>query len=265
MIEDNSWIKSYRKIKDWKFRRDPKIFSVWMHLLHGATHFEKTINFNGCNVVLKPGQLITGRYSIEESTGVHHSSVVRILNKLKSEHQIEQLKTSRYSIISIVNWEQYQSGEHLNEHPVNIQRTSSEHPVNTIKNDNNDKNDKNVKNKSNPQLDDCLLALPGQLKTPIGMEAMTDWFNSRKEKRKPITPTTLKLLLKKISTWTPEQFESAVEYSQGYQGLFLPKQPLAFNKVSKSEAKEAAFKQHLESLTPAERAEHAQMWNGGAR
>jgi hypothetical protein len=78
--------------------------------------------FNGKNIILKPGQFITGRKQLAEAIGMHESSVERILTFFeKSEQQIEQQKTSRNRLITILSWDEYQLTEQQVEQLVNNQ------------------------------------------------------------------------------------------------------------------------------------------------
>ena len=70
--------------------------------------------------------------------------VERWLSMLESEQQIEQQKTSKYRLITVKKWSEYQNDEQENEQQMNNKRTTDEQQTNTIKNV---KNDKNVKNK----------------------------------------------------------------------------------------------------------------------
>ena len=76
---------------------------------------------------LSPGQLVTGRKAIAAATGINESKVYRILDVLKSEQVIEQQTNSKFSVISITNWQEYQESEQQNEQQVNSKRTASEH------------------------------------------------------------------------------------------------------------------------------------------
>lgn len=118
-------------------------FKLWCHLIMKATHQGMEFWFNKQNIKLNPGQFITGRKKLSEETGIHASKVERILTYFeKIEQQIEQQKTPRNRLITIVNFASYQKPEQHNEQPVNNQRTTNEQPVNTYNNDNNDNNDK---------------------------------------------------------------------------------------------------------------------------
>lgn len=140
----DGWVKLYRKMLDNPvICKDGDYLSVWVYLLLNATHKEVPAIFKGEKIILHPGQLITGRKSISEKLSISESKVTRIINLFKIEHQIEQLTSNQNRLITILNWYEYQESEQQNEQPVNNERTTSEQPVNTNKNDKNVKNDKN--------------------------------------------------------------------------------------------------------------------------
>lgn len=137
----DGWIKLHRKILDNPIVcKDADYLSVWIYLLLNATHCEYTTLFKGEKIILKAGQLITGRKIISEKLGISESKIYRILNAFKSEHQIEQQTSNKNSLISIQNWSEYQDFEQQNETPMNNKRTTSEQQVNTNNNVNNDNN-----------------------------------------------------------------------------------------------------------------------------
>lgn len=139
------WIKLHRKLLDNPVTfKDPDYLAVWIFLLLEATHKEQKRDFGGKIIILKPGQLITGRPAISKQTKVQASKVERILKRLKSEQQIEQQTSTKGRLITILNWNEYQNSEQENEQQVNNNRTTSEQQVNTnknVKNVNNVKND----------------------------------------------------------------------------------------------------------------------------
>lgn len=127
------YIKLWRKIEDSFIMRDPDALWLWIKLLMKANHKDTEFMFNGSKVVLKRGQLITGRKALSNESTVSESKIFRLLKCFEIEHLIEQQKTNRYSIVSIVSYDDYQFNEHQNEQLVNNQRTTSEQPVNTSK------------------------------------------------------------------------------------------------------------------------------------
>jgi len=142
----DGYIKFYRKTLDSPIIcKDSDYFAVWGYLLLSATHKEYETLFNGEKIILLPGQLITGRKAISSKFKVDESKVQRILKSFENEHQIEQLTCNRNRLITILNWDIYQSNEQQIKQQVNNNCTTSEQPVNTNKKV---KNIKNVKNKT---------------------------------------------------------------------------------------------------------------------
>lgn len=141
------YIKLYRQILDNPIVcKDGECFAIWCYLLLNATHTEYDTMFKGKRITLIPGQLITGRKSIAQKLKVDESKVQRFLKLLEIEQQIEQQKSNKNRLITIVNWSKYQENEQQTEQQVNNKRTTSEQQVNTNNNVKNIKNDNNVNN-----------------------------------------------------------------------------------------------------------------------
>ena len=128
----SGWLKLHRALSDHPIASDPQSLSVWLHLLMMANHVESKRLINGRVTIIAAGQLITSRKSLSEKTGVQESKVERILKMLKSEQQIEQHGSSKFRVISIVNWHEYQAFEQHSEQQVNSTRTTDEQQMNTL-------------------------------------------------------------------------------------------------------------------------------------
>lgn len=140
------WIKIHRKmLSNPVVFKDPEHLAVWMYLLLTATHKDYPAMFGGKKIMLKPGQLITGRTKISEATGVNPSKVKRILNLFKTDQQIDQQATRHGSIITILEWDKYQETDQPNDQQVTNKRPTSDQQVTTIQEYKNNKNDKNNK------------------------------------------------------------------------------------------------------------------------
>lgn len=135
---NNGWIKLHRKILDNPKFEDGDYFTIWIKLLLFATHQEKTALFKGKEIILKPGQLITGRKFLGVNSRIAESKVQRVLKWLENAQQIEQQTTNKNRLITILNWDKYQDTEQQNEQLLNNKRTTSEQQVNTYKNVKND-------------------------------------------------------------------------------------------------------------------------------
>lgn len=142
---NDGWIKIHRKMLDNPVVfKDPDHLAVWMYLLLTATHKDRPTMFGGTKIILKPGQLVTGRKKISEQTGVEESKVKRILNAFKSEQQIDQQAKRYGSIISILEWDKYQEVDQPNDQQMTNECPTSDQQLTTKQEC---KNDKNVKNK----------------------------------------------------------------------------------------------------------------------
>lgn len=133
----DGWISVNRRLQNKSWYRDSEYVHVWIHLLFNASHTDKNVWINGNEIIIKRGQLLTSRKVISEKTGVMQSKVYRILNRYESEHQIEQQKTNKYTIITIVNYDKYQRNEQQIEQQMNNRWTTDEQQMNTNNNINN--------------------------------------------------------------------------------------------------------------------------------
>lgn len=209
------WIKLHRKVLDNPVTcKDSDHVAVWTYLLLNATHKEYPMLFCGKKITLKPGQLITGRKVISSQFKISESKVDRILKRFQSEQQIEQQTTTTSRLISVLSWDEYQSGEQPSEQQVNNDRTTSEQRVNTNKNVNNDKNVKNL-NPAKPEPE-----LP--FKSDAFVFAWKEWELDRKERHKKLTYGA-KVRQFKFLKQKPEAEAIAIinhAIQQGWQGLY---------------------------------------------
>ena len=141
----SGWVKLYRKIWDWPYSSKPDYVAVWVYLLTHAAHQEYDTIFNGSRITISKGQLVAGRKTISEKTGVSESKIQRILKCFENEQQIEQQTCSSGRLIYLPHWGSYQESEQQIEQQVNNKRTTSEQQVNTIQELKKDKNTKKEK------------------------------------------------------------------------------------------------------------------------
>jgi len=137
------WIMLHRKLLDNAIARRPAYCHLWVHLLLRANHKETSFIWNGRTQTLRPGQLLTGRKQLSSATGIPETTIERILDFLEGEHQIERQSTTKFRIISIVNWHLYQNPCEGGHQPDN-KRTTDGHQTDTYKNEKNEKNEDKV-------------------------------------------------------------------------------------------------------------------------
>ena len=158
---NQGWIKLHRKILDSTVYTsgDAHLFQLWIYILLKVNHKKSRFLFNGEEITIKPGSGVFGLNQIvKDLTGLknenkpkfkkYRSIYFRRLKLLQNMKNIELKPTNKFTIITVVNWDQYQQ----NETQVKLKRNSSETQVKTNKNDKNVKNEKND-NKINTELD----------------------------------------------------------------------------------------------------------------
>lgn len=118
MSNENGWIKAYRSwMRNPLIWKDADHIAVWMYLYLNATHEDYQTLFKGKTITLHPGQLITGRKVIANSTHVEESKVYRILTHFCREDAqlIEQQKSNKNTLITLKNWCVEQISEQQND------------------------------------------------------------------------------------------------------------------------------------------------------
>jgi len=155
---NEGWLKLHRKLKKKGYYRKSEYIHLWIHLLISANHEPKEFMFNNTIQTLQPGQLLTGRNQLAKDTGINRNSVERILKCFQNEQQIEQQTTTKFRVITIKNWKDYQQTEQVNEQQVSNKAAASEQQVSTNKNEKNIKNERtnkeNIKEKKVSNTDD---------------------------------------------------------------------------------------------------------------
>lgn len=105
--------------------------SAWFDLLLLANHKAGKAVIRGNILEVKKGQLAYATKTLASRWKWSRGKVDRFLKYLENEHQIEHQKNSLTTIITIINWDKYQSDEHK----TNTKRTSDGHQTDTNNND----------------------------------------------------------------------------------------------------------------------------------
>lgn len=149
------WIKLHRCLLDNPIvMKDADHLAVWTYLLLEATHKDIQKLFKGKKITLKPGQLITGRIVISDALHISESKVRRILNEFESDHQIDRQRSNKKSLITVLNWDLYQSADQQDDQQVTNKRPTSDQQVTTLQEYKEDKEDKkNITSNKSDELD----------------------------------------------------------------------------------------------------------------
>ena len=139
------FIKIHRKIMESSVWKNTDIIAVWLWCLLRANHKDTKVPFNGDDIELKSGEFITGRNKATEELPISPQTYRTCIKYLKSTSRITIKSTNRFSIISIVKWEEYQTNlTSKSTNKLTNSQPATNQPLTTDKNDKNVKNDKNI-------------------------------------------------------------------------------------------------------------------------
>ncbi len=137
----DGWIRLYRKSIDSQVFKNDHLWKLWTWCLMKANHGECWMNVRTgkgeTQVHLKPGQFIFGRHSAARELGWPPSTVRNRLTLLENMQNLDTQKGQHYSIVTIRNWDVYQTSEKKDEQ---AKRTTKGQPKDTNKNDKNKDN-----------------------------------------------------------------------------------------------------------------------------
>jgi hypothetical protein len=148
------WIKLHRKFLQWEWFTVDEMVKLFIYLLLSANHEDG--NFQGVEV--KRGQVITGLNKLSFNTGISIQTLRTCLKRLEKTSEINIQSTNKFSIITICNYDTYQSDQQATNKQPNKPLTSNQQATNkqltTNKNDNNIENENNEKKIKNTLLSD---------------------------------------------------------------------------------------------------------------
>lgn len=144
------YIKVYRKMIHSPIWHDPDLFRLWMYCLIKASHKDRKVLVDKQEIELKSGQFVTGRFSLHQefNQGIpprkqtKDTTLWNWLKKLESMGNIDIKSSNKYSVISIVNWCEYQETLTTDSQQNDIGLTTDSQQIDTNKNVKNVKNEK---------------------------------------------------------------------------------------------------------------------------
>ncbi len=142
MPDKEGWIKLHRQIEDNEFyfaERFTKI-QAWMDLLLLANHKANMFYVRGNEIKLKEGQTGWSIQSLGRRWQWNQRTVTKYLRALEKRQMIQVEISNITTIITIINWKQYQGHTEQNTEQNTGQMQNRIHT---------NKNDKNVKNEKN--------------------------------------------------------------------------------------------------------------------
>jgi hypothetical protein len=230
---NRGYIKQWRKIKEWEWYRTPHMVHFFGHIVREANH--KDGRWQGVDV--KRGQIICGRKQLALDTGLSEQIVRTCIERLKSTSEITIRATNKFSIITIVKYEDYQPNEKVLTSTSTSELTNNQPTINqqitTNKNDNNGKNDK-----------DEHIAAPAA-KPPTKKTTTT------KPLQEHLTGLAIYTIAKRFTFDNPAQITAHVKrYLRASQSLsgYTPEQILRAFFFAYHESKTAGYEVKLETI-----------------
>ena len=135
----NGYIKLHRQIAEWEWYTDANVMRIFIHCLISANR--QTQKWQG--ITVNKGSFITSYEKLACSLNLSVQQIRTAINKLKSTGEITSKTTSRYSIISINNWDLFQENNTPNNNQITNEQQTNNKQITINKNIEKDKKDKN--------------------------------------------------------------------------------------------------------------------------
>lgn len=218
-MTDSGWVKLHRRFLHWEWADNPDMVALWIHLLLMSNHDSQ--KWHGINI--ERGQCLTGRIKLAKTTGLSPRSIRTCLTKLKTTGELTIKSTNQYSIITICNYDKYQTiptrNDQQNDQQTGHQATS-DRPATDHKQEL--KELKNVKKSKNLPRSDRAVVFPPSLDTPECRTAWDEWLEFKRAKGQKYKSATSQE--KQLKRWInrPKEFIEAIDWSmaQNYTGIF---------------------------------------------
>ena len=142
----NGFILLHRKIVEWEWYQNPNTFRVFLHCLLMANYTDG--RFEGMDI--KRGQFVTSLPNLSKQTRLSVQQVRTALDHLKLTGEITDYSTSKFRVITVVKYDQYQQDNRQNnsqstgeQQASNRRATGEQQQYNNNNKNNNDKKNNN--------------------------------------------------------------------------------------------------------------------------
>lgn len=101
---DESWVKLYRKLKEWSWADNPNMVALWVRLLIEVNYEDRQWH----DIIVRRGQLVTSVASLSAKTGLSFKKIRTCIDRLEKTGEIIKKTTNKYTVITLCNFEIYQ-------------------------------------------------------------------------------------------------------------------------------------------------------------
>ena len=144
------WISLHRKFTTWEWYQDSKMVHLFIHLLLQANHDSK--KWQG--FVIERGQCVVGVKQLNKDLKISIQSIRTCLMKLKSSEILTIKSTNKFSIITVLNYDTYQSEEGRTNKLTNKPLTNNQQTTNYKQECKELKNEKKIKTFKPPTIEE---------------------------------------------------------------------------------------------------------------
>lgn len=129
-MENETWIKLYRKLLVSPIFENEKALKVWIWCMLKATHIKREQLVGKQIVHLEKGQFVTGRKKASDELRMKDRTVYDYFKLLEELHMISINSNNKFSVITVEKWEDYQGIKQQD----NNETTTNQQQINTNKN-----------------------------------------------------------------------------------------------------------------------------------
>jgi len=126
----SGWISIYRQIQEhwiWQSKEPFDKRSAWISLLLKANHKDTKMMIDSKTIEVKKGSFITSELKLAEEWKWGRKKVRTFLKGLETDQMVTKNSTTKYTTITIENWDLYQNKEQQKEQRRNNGGTTREH------------------------------------------------------------------------------------------------------------------------------------------
>lgn len=235
-MSSRGWVKFHREqFNNWVSKKPFCDGYAWTYLYGAANHKKRMVNFRNEYIEVERGQLLTSKLKLQEIFGWTYRHVENLLKALENDEMITYRTTNRYIVITIINYDLYQSNDdesdEQNDEQIRNRLGTEQEQIRNEATQTRIKRIKNDKNEKNSGLTDNLF----KTKSKEFIDTFNEFKKIREKNKKKMTDYTVKLLIKKLNKMTSDENEQIAIIEQSiencWQGIFeLKDKPKSNNK-----------------------------------
>ena len=202
---ENGYIKEHRSLLAWGWFKDPYTAHLWEYIRLAANWDDRV--FKGKTICR--GQLVTSYPSMAEATGMSVQNVRTAIKHLKQTGEITMKSYRDYSIITVLNYDKYQSDQQPDNSAANSLANSQ--LTGNQQADNRPLTTNEESKKARKQESKKVIApdLEERFSKSVA-NAVSDWLAYKTERREGYKPVGLKSLLTEIEHQVQQHGDQAV-------------------------------------------------------